>query len=158
MPGNEWLSSDLVLPLVRAAGGVVYNSVDHEYQVLLVGKGNPIQWRFPKGMVDGEESPQKTAEREVREESGAIAEIISLIGVGRWTYEYEGTKFRKETTYFLMQYVEGDIANHDREYEHVMWVPLMASIAKLSFDSERSIGREVVRLLAPGASATDERA
>jgi 8-oxo-dGTP pyrophosphatase MutT (NUDIX family) len=145
-------SEDMSLPLVRSAGGVVYRKTADDYQVILVGSGEPTQWRLPKGIIDPEESVAQAALREVREESGAIVEIDTEIDVADWTYEYDGVLYRKETTYFLMKYIGGDIDQHDHEYEHVIWVSLQNFIHKLHFESERSIARKGALLLGFGES------
>jgi 8-oxo-dGTP diphosphatase len=140
-------SQEISLPLIRAAGGIVYRKGDDEYEVILVGSGQPIEWRLPKGIIEPEESVAQAALREIREESGAIVEIDTEIDVAHWTYEYDGVLFRKETTYFLMKYIGGDIDQHDHEYEYVIWVSLHNFIHKLHFESERSIARKGALLL-----------
>jgi 8-oxo-dGTP pyrophosphatase MutT (NUDIX family) len=140
-----------VPPLIRAAGGVVYRPSSKGFEVIIVGTGNPTQWRLPKGMIDPDESLADAALREVREESGAVAEIDSMLDVAHWTYEYEGKLFRKETTYYLMRYVDGDFDKHDHEYEFVQWIPLLESVVKLHFESEKAVAEKAIRLLTSSA-------
>lgn len=72
-------SSGLPTGVKSAFGGVVF---DREGQVLLVEPQNHFDgyvWTFPKGRPDPEESPEETALREVREETGVTASIAALI-------------------------------------------------------------------------------
>jgi len=57
------------------------------------------EWVFPKGWIDPGESLEQTAVREVREETGVQAEIVSLAGEA--AYESQGET--REVAYFLMR-------------------------------------------------------
>jgi diadenosine hexaphosphate hydrolase (ATP-forming) len=57
------------------------------------------EWVFPKGWVDPGETVEQTAIREVREETGVQAEIVSTAG----TAAYEADGERRNVAYFLMR-------------------------------------------------------
>src|SRR6185295_17857081 len=96
---------------VIAAGGVVYRMLDRVVEIILVGSGSPVQWRLPKGIVNMSEDRSEAALREVSEETGLTATIEAELGHKDWIYEYEGKPVRKQTTYFLMKCVGGNIEN-----------------------------------------------
>jgi 8-oxo-dGTP pyrophosphatase MutT (NUDIX family) len=60
------------------AGGVVYRSTNGALQFLLVGpkKEKSGEWILPKGHIEDRETPEETALREVREETGVTARTI----------------------------------------------------------------------------------
>jgi 8-oxo-dGTP pyrophosphatase MutT (NUDIX family) len=58
-------------PCTRAAA-VCYRRNDTGVEFLLVSTKNRLYWTFPKGRIDVGEEPFKTAQREAREESGAL--------------------------------------------------------------------------------------
>lgn len=60
------------------------------------------EWVFPKGWIDPGETPQEAALREVREETGLRAEIVSE--VGQAGYEAEGEY--RDVIYYLMRVVD----------------------------------------------------
>ena len=60
------------------------------------------EWVFPKGWIDPGETPQQAALREVREETGLRAEIMSEAGVAG--YEAEGEY--RDVIYYLMRVVD----------------------------------------------------
>ena len=59
-------------------------------------------WVLPKGTVENGESHEQTALREVREESGAKAEIIKYIGKSQYTFSVPGDTVEKDVHWFLM--------------------------------------------------------
>lgn len=60
------------------------------------------EWVFPKGWIDPGEKPEQAALREVREETGVQAEIVSLAGSA--AYQSEGET--REVVYYLMRVVD----------------------------------------------------
>src|ERR1700761_8170498 len=79
---------------------------------------------LPKGHVDPGETPVQAARREVREETGVVAEPVSELGSTRYWYRRDGRTIGKEVLFFLFSHTGGDIADHDDEVEDVRWMPL----------------------------------
>lgn len=127
-----------------SAGGLVFRILDRRAEIVLVSvKGGTI-WTLPKGLVDEGESVEETALREVREETGLNARIIGEIKKVRYWYymRSENTKCRKTVTFFLMEYIDGDVSDHDSEVEDAAWVALDDAGSRLTYPGDR----EVVRL------------
>ncbi len=59
-------------------------------------------WVLPKGTVEPGEAPQDTAVREVREESGAQAEIRKYIGQTHYTFNTSKDVVSKTVHWYLM--------------------------------------------------------
>jgi len=94
---------------------------------------------LPKGHVDPGETTIQAAVREVREETGIVAELVCELGESRYWYRREGRTIGKTVAFFLFTYVEGDIADHDDEVEEVRWLALDEAQAALSHDAEREM-------------------
>lgn len=62
------------------AGGLVYrvHASNPEY-LLITATGNPNEWVLPKGHIELDETPAQAALREVKEETGVLAEVVALI-------------------------------------------------------------------------------
>jgi 8-oxo-dGTP pyrophosphatase MutT (NUDIX family) len=84
------------------AGGVVYRLKDGAVKYLLVGPKKEVagQWVFPKGHIDRGEECWQAAVREVREETGVLAQLISVAGRD----EFKAGDERVIAKYYLMEY------------------------------------------------------
>ena len=133
---------------VHAAGGVVCRYHLTTWEVAIVGSGDPVVWRLPKGMCELAESLEETALREVREETGLDIVLGPRLGAPTWTYEFEGKRYQKITTFFLMFFGSGDFDRHDSEFSHVAWASLSEAANLLAFQSEKDIINQAVSLLA----------
>jgi 8-oxo-dGTP pyrophosphatase MutT (NUDIX family) len=143
-----------------SAGGVVYRQTQKavngasdsgaRYEVALVGRIKHDLWALPKGTPRAGETPETTALREVREETGLLTRIVAEIGVIEYTFSRKGVRYRKEVLHFLMEAVGGDIADHDEEYDRVEWVPLDEAIQRLTHENEAEIVRRAGNLLIGG--------
>lgn len=108
-----------------SAGGIVYKKTTHyelhptPYLWLICQHSQHHGWVFPKGFVgdvDKNETNEKAALREVEEEGGVKAKIITNKPIiTNYQYEWKGSLFKKTVYYFLMEYVAGDPKNHDWE-------------------------------------------
>jgi 8-oxo-dGTP pyrophosphatase MutT (NUDIX family) len=94
---------------------------------------------LPKGHVDPGETPIEAAEREVREETGILAEPVVELGESRYWYRRDGRTIGKRVSFFLFEFVGGDIADHDDEVEEVRWIALEEAETALSHTAEREM-------------------
>jgi 8-oxo-dGTP pyrophosphatase MutT (NUDIX family) len=127
-----------------SAGGVVYRKLKTDNRELiewLVCKHSGYKkWVLPKGLIDDGETAEIAAVREVAEETGVRAKIIEQIKpVEKYTYTLNGERVFKIVQYFLMEYVSGNIADHDWEMEAVEWLPFEAAYARLEFSGQKKI-------------------
>lgn len=119
--------------LYTHAGGIVVRFEDKRPKYLLVRSStDPSRWIFPKGHIKPGESPEVAALREVREETGIKADILSTLCESNFTKETE----RVCVLYFVMRYRESDYALEDRE---VKWCGYEEAILTLSFDDAREV-------------------
>jgi 8-oxo-dGTP pyrophosphatase MutT (NUDIX family) len=100
---------------------------------------------LPKGHIDPGETALAAAEREVREETGVVAEPIRELGKARYWYRRDGRTISKSVSFYLFRYVGGNTDDHDDEVEEVRWIGLEDAQTELTHDSERAI---VARALA----------
>jgi 8-oxo-dGTP pyrophosphatase MutT (NUDIX family) len=100
---------------------------------------------LPKGHLDPGESAVEAATREVREETGVIAEPVEELGDVHYVYRRRGREVRKSVTFFLFHFRAGDPADHDDEVEEARWMELPRAARELTYEGEREM---VARALA----------
>ena len=94
---------------------------------------------LPKGHIDDGESAVDAARREVREETGLVAEPVEKLGEVRYWYQRDGRRIFKIVPFFLFRYRSGRLADHDQEVESAEWVPLEDAPRLLSYRGERDM-------------------
>jgi 8-oxo-dGTP pyrophosphatase MutT (NUDIX family) len=94
---------------------------------------------LPKGHPEDGESPGEAALREVREEAGVVARLVEPLGDVRYWYTREGRRIAKVVSFFLLDYVSGEVDDHDLEVEHARWMPLEQAARELTYAGEREM-------------------
>ncbi len=95
------------LPIERRAGGIVFCKEDSRIEFLLVtSNSNRNRWIIPAGHVEAGEAPMETALREVEEEAGVEAAIISDLGILEYLWYRSNQKILIETHLYLMKYLK----------------------------------------------------
>lgn len=123
-----------------SAGGVV---VRGEQVVVIVptrsaSDGSPVL-ALPKGHIDPGETPVQAATREVREETGILAEPVCELGQSRYWYRRDGRSVGKTVTFHLFAYLSGDTADHDDEVLEARWIDLREALTELTYEGERAM-------------------
>jgi 8-oxo-dGTP pyrophosphatase MutT (NUDIX family) len=94
---------------------------------------------LPKGHPDPGESVADAALREVREEAGVQARLVEKLGDVRYWYMRDGRRIAKVVSFFLLEYVDGDVRRHDFEVEEALWMPLEQASRELTYKGEREM-------------------
>lgn len=131
-----------------SAGGVVLRRTGGRREVALVSPRTGI-YALPKGHPDGGETMEQAATREVREETGLVAEPVDRLGEVRYWYSLAGERVLKTVTFFLFSYRSGDVEDHDDEVVWAGWVPLDRAQEQLSYDGEREMAAKALERSAP---------
>jgi 8-oxo-dGTP pyrophosphatase MutT (NUDIX family) len=127
--------------LVRefSAGGAVFKKKGPNYLWLMVRPAGSTRWQLPKGKIDPDETSEKAAAREVKEEGGVTAKPLKKIGSSQYFFFLKGKRIFKTVTYFLMEYLRNSQKGHDHEVEETRFLPLTQALEKLTFEDDRKI-------------------
>jgi 8-oxo-dGTP pyrophosphatase MutT (NUDIX family) len=106
---------------------------------------------LPKGNVDAGEKPPQTALREVLEETGLRAALITKLGDVKYVYvrKWAGNeKVFKVVSFFLTEYKSGKIGEITEAMRHEVrrayWLPLADAPKKLSYNGERQMAEKAL--------------
>ncbi len=161
-------------PMIRefSAGGVVVRRMKHRWWIAAIepqGRRSPAHkastrdsvLALPKGAVDAGETAEQTALREVHEETGVTAEVISKLKDIKYYYIRswgDHQRVFKVVTFFLVVYRSGRLGNITpdmrQEVRRAIWIPLEDAEKELSYPGER----EVVKLATEWMAAHPELA
>lgn len=135
------------MKIEESAGGIVFDKRDGQVFIIVTQHSQHHGWVFPKGLIDKGEDKKSTALREVEEEAGVEAKIIQELPPTEYFYQFQGTKIKKKVIYFLMEYISGDIGDHDWEMEDAQWILVDKVYEKLSFKSDKEVFQKAKKFI-----------
>jgi 8-oxo-dGTP pyrophosphatase MutT (NUDIX family) len=151
-----------------SAGGVVLHFQKAGWQVAVIeprrqpadDKNSPSRrkrvavWALPKGLVDEGEKAEETSLREVREETGIEAQLVTKLADIRYFYVRtwsDNQRVFKIVSFFLLLYRSGKIGEISQEMrievERALWLPLEEAAQRLSYKGEREVLRQAQQYL-----------
>ncbi len=126
-------------------GGVVVRGDD---VMVIVPRGRRRVLGLPKGGANAGESPEQTAAREVREETGITATVRGRLGQVDYTYRRGGRQVAKTVHFYLCEFEDGSTDDHDHEVDDARWMPLHEARQRLSYPGEREMIERALSVLA----------
>ncbi len=125
-------------PTIRAAGGVVIRpSNAARDSILLVHRPAYDDWTLPKGKNAEHEDDADCAIREVKEETGLLCALGSLVT----EVEYRDHKDRAKTVaYFFMTPIEGSFSPND-EVDEIRWAEPEEAMELLTYPRDADVVR-----------------
>lgn len=140
----------------RSAGGVIVRRSGEKHDVCLILTHNGDVWQLPKGLIEPDEPREKTALREVAEETGLTGELLQPLDqveyVYTWDYGDGPERVHKLVHFYLMRYVSGTTDDHDHEAEEARWFPIDQARKRLAYENERRIMKMAQEAIAANPS------
>ena len=139
-----------------SAGGVVARppgAGESEPQIAVITRRNRadrLEWCLPKGHLEGAETPEEAAVREVFEETGIVGVVTKRLGIIDYWFSGEQRRVHKVVHHFLLRMtggyltVEGD---PDQEPEDAFWIPLSRLPSRLSYPNEQKLATVAAQLI-----------
>ena len=109
---------------------------------------------LPKGLVDRGETPEQTAVREVREETGIKADLMHKLGDVKYFYVRSwagGERVFKIVSFYLLRYRAGRLGDITpemrREVSRAVWIRLEDAVRQLSYKGEQEMAAAALEYL-----------
>jgi 8-oxo-dGTP pyrophosphatase MutT (NUDIX family) len=154
-----------------SAGGVVIRNRDGAWWMAAIeppddenrgttAKGKAVAKRkvvlaLPKGLVDPGEKPLETALREVYEETGVSADLITKLADIKYVYSRtwsDGERVFKIVSFYLMRYRSGRINQISSamrvEVARALWIPLADAAKMLAYKGEKQMAQKALEYVA----------
>ncbi|MGQ9507321.1 MAG: NUDIX hydrolase [Candidatus Bathycorpusculaceae bacterium] len=108
-----------------AAGGLIFRIVNG----------------LPKGLIKQGETVEKSALREVKEETGLDGEIVKKIGEIGYNFHkhFRREHYFKTVHFYLLKYVGGSVENHDIKVDRVQWFPISEVLRIMRYNKEKDV-------------------
>jgi 8-oxo-dGTP diphosphatase len=101
---------------------------------------------LPKGSIDPGEKPEETAQREVHEETGVRADLVTKLTDIKYYYVRnwgDHARVFKVVSFYLFMYRSGRLGNISQEMrvevQRAFWLPLDDGPERLSYKGEREV-------------------
>jgi 8-oxo-dGTP pyrophosphatase MutT (NUDIX family) len=150
-----------------SAGGVVVRRAGESWEMAVIEPHTEVSslrparktsrkvvLALPKGLVDPGEKPEQTALREVREETGLVASLVTKLADIKYVYVRSwGDQQRvfKIVSFFLLRYQSGEIDDVSREMRievrRALWIPIEEAPRRLAYRGEREVVRRAQQYL-----------
>ena len=135
------------LPVVdeTSAGGLVIDVQEGRAVTAVIARrnrGGRLEWCLPKGHLEGVETPEQAAVREIAEETGIHGRVLRHLATIDYWFGGEDHRVHKVVHHFLLEATGGTLTTEndpDHEAEDVAWVDLEEVSRRLAYPNERRI-------------------
>jgi 8-oxo-dGTP pyrophosphatase MutT (NUDIX family) len=130
-----------------SAGGLVVDlayGVPRVAVIARINRAGRLEWCLPKGHLEGCETPEEAAVREIEEETGIRGRILRELGTIDYWFSAEGRRIHKTVHHYLLEATGGTLSvegDPDAEAVDAAWVPVSELGTRLAFTNERRIAR-----------------
>lgn len=121
----------------HSAGIVLYRIKDAQIQYLLLHYLSG-HWDFPKGKIEGSESRQEAALRELKEETGLVANLDdSFEASTEYTFtDLDGQRAHKVVDFFLGELVSSGKVSLSDEHIGFNWLAYAAALRLITYEKD----------------------
>lgn len=111
-------------------------------KVLLI-KQTVGHWGFPKGHVEGNESEEETALREVKEETNID---VNIFPEKRYSMQYMTDKGNlKEVVFFVAKKSSSSLKAQEEEISEIGWFDFKTALDTITYDNTKELFKTVLK-------------
>ena len=140
-----------------SSGGVVFRRDEERIDFLLI-RDPYDNWGLPKGHIEGGETPEQAALREVEEETGLCElSMVAQLPTIDWYFRDRGKLVHKFCHFFLLRCTAGDaVPQLDEGITECIWQPPDVAIETVSYANARDVMRAAADLLRDGVPLSQD--
>ncbi|MDP9806357.1 8-oxo-dGTP pyrophosphatase MutT (NUDIX family) [Trueperella bonasi] len=135
------------LPVVNetSAGGVIVSVQNGHAYIAVIARRNRsgrLEWCLPKGHLEGTETAEEAAVREISEETGIFGRVLLHLSSIDYWFSGSDRRVHKVVHHFLLEALSGELTvenDPDQEAEIVEWVRIDQVASRLAYPNERRI-------------------
>jgi bis(5'-nucleosidyl)-tetraphosphatase len=129
-------------------GVIPLRRVNQQWEVFLIQHRGAGHWAFPKGHPEEGETPEETAQRELREETGLhLVKWLPYPPLEEaYLFKRHDSLVHKKVTYFIAE-VEGEVHLQPQEIAAGRWLALEEALDLITFEEGKRICRRLTELL-----------
>lgn len=137
----------------KSFGIIPIRQKNGQWEIFLINQyskiGQNTYWVFPKGHVEGEETPLQTAKRELKEETDmeAVRIIEQPTFELAYNFVFDGARIEKSVTFFV-GLIEAEVYCLDpEEVKEAGWFKLEDAGSRLDYSDTKAMFEEVKKYL-----------
>jgi ADP-ribose pyrophosphatase YjhB (NUDIX family) len=123
-----------------SSGGVVFRRGEPGIEFLLI-RDPYANWGLPKGHIEGGETPEAAALREVEEETGLTElAVVAQLPTIDWYFRDRGKLVHKFCHFFLLECTAGEATPQlDEGITECLWRPAGDALGTISYANAREV-------------------
>lgn len=128
----------------KSCGAVVYRYEDGVLKIL-IEKMKKGHYSIPKGHVEGDETEEQTALREIKEETNLDVKLNTSF---RHVISYNPyPDCVKDVVFFLAEFCGGEIINQECEVSSISWETVDDALNIITHESDKDVVRAAVKAI-----------
>ncbi len=136
----EEIDMKLNVKMEKSCGAVIWREQESLPHVLVLQHQNGGHWAFPKGHVEGKETEEQTALREIMEETGLKVKLDP--GFRRVVTFSPKPGVMKDVVYFAAQPIGGKLRRQEEEVVDLRWLTLGQALKLVTYETDRAVLRD----------------